>query len=94
MQSIIHADIFFFVSTIAVVILALLALVVLVYLIVILRNLKEISERAKEEGFAILDDVAGFRHFVKEKSHNVGSLFKLFSFVHSRARKKNKKDVE
>ncbi len=87
MEQLVHADIFFFVTTIAIVILSLAALIALVYLIIILRNLKDFSKRAKEEGMAVLDDVTSVRHFVKEKSHTIASLFGLFSLVHRKGRK-------
>lgn len=91
------ADIFFFVTTVAIVVLSVVALIALIYLIIILRNLKDFSRRAKEEGMAVLDDVTSVRHFVKEKSHTIASLFGLLSLVHRRGRKtkhKNEKSDE
>ena len=87
MEQLIHADVFFFVTTIAVAILSIATLIALIYLIIILRNLKEFSKRAKEEGIAVIDDVTSVRHFVRDKSHTLRSLFKLLSLVHRKGRK-------
>jgi hypothetical protein len=87
MNQLIHADVFFFVTTIAIVVLSIAVLIALIYLIIILRNLKDFSKRAKEEGMAVLDDVTSVRHFVKEKSHTLASLFGIFSLVHRKRRK-------
>ena len=67
MSSFIKADIFFFVTAIAVVALALLFAVALVYLIRILRDVKDISERVKEEASSITYDVSRFRAKIKEE---------------------------
>lgn len=91
MEQLIHADVFFFVTTIAIIILSIPVLIALIYLIVILRNLKDFSKRAKEEGIAVLDGVTSVRHFVKNKSHTIGSLLSLFSLVHRAGRKRRGK---
>jgi hypothetical protein len=97
MQQLVHADFFFFATTIVMVVLSIPTLIALIYLIIILRNLKDFSERAKEEGMAVLDGVSFVRHFVKEKQNSLASLFNLFSLVHkkkSRIKKKEEKILE
>lgn len=47
MDTLIHADIFFFITSVAVVVLTILLVVVLFYVIKILRNFKDISDTLK-----------------------------------------------
>jgi hypothetical protein len=61
MSDLLKSDIFFFVSTIAVIILTVLLIIALVYLIKILRDARYLADRAKKEGDAILDDVESLR---------------------------------
>lgn len=72
MQSLIHADVFFFVTTIAVVILAIILAVVLVYIAIILADIRELSRTIKKEGAEIIDDVHAFRDEVKEEAKYSG----------------------
>jgi len=70
MQTLIHADIFFFVTTIAVVIVAVVLAVVLVYIAIILADIRELSRTIKKEGAEIIDDVHAFRDEVKEEARH------------------------
>ncbi len=76
MTEIAKADIFFVVTTIAVVAIAVGVVVALVYVIRILRDANAVSKRARKEGEAIIDDVSVVR----------GSIVKLFTG--SRSKKK------
>jgi hypothetical protein len=66
-ESLIHADVFFFISTIALVIISVGIIIALAYGIKILRNVKEISERVKEESVEILADVKTLRHALRDE---------------------------
>ena len=66
-QDLIHANIFFFVTTIAVVIIALSAVVITVYAVRILTNMYDFSKRIKEEGSSIMDDVSELRASLREE---------------------------
>ena len=59
--SFIHADIFFFVSTIALVLIAIGIIVAFVYIIAILKNVRDITERGKAEWAEIVADSQRFR---------------------------------
>jgi amino acid permease len=61
MTDVIKADVFFFVSTISVVIIAIFVIVALVYVIRILRDAQKLSQQVREEGEAILQGVGRFR---------------------------------
>ena len=92
MQTIMKSDIFFVVTTIAVVAVAIALVVAIVYLILILKDVKSLSEKIKDEGGKIVEDVGAIRLEVKEKSKGISSsLIKLFSFVTSFG-KKDKRD--
>ncbi|MDZ4284840.1 MAG: hypothetical protein U1A28_03380, partial [Patescibacteria group bacterium] len=60
-DSLIHADAFFFTTTVAVVLVALGLLVVLFYLIRIMRDASQLARRMREEGDAIADGAGRFR---------------------------------
>jgi len=68
MQTLIHADIFFFVTTIAVVLVTLAVVIVLVYIAFILKDIRELSRTIKKEGEEIIEDVRTFRQEVKEEA--------------------------
>lgn len=61
------ADIFFFVTTAAVVILAILAVVALVYLVRILKNVFYISKLARQQSDLTVKDISDFRSSLREE---------------------------
>ncbi|MDP3735189.1 MAG: hypothetical protein Q8R39_02045 [bacterium] len=65
-DSLIHADAFFFTTTVAVVLVALGLLVVLFYLIRIMRDASQLARRMREEGDAIADGAGRFRRTVTQ----------------------------
>jgi uncharacterized protein YoxC len=85
-DSIIKADFFFVVTTVAVIIVSVFLVIGLVYVIQILRNLKSLSNKAKVEGEKILDDVK----FIRENAENSGAgmLTKIFRFINKYRKKK------
>ena len=67
MNTLIHADIFFFVTTIAVAIVAAACVVLLVYAIVWIRTLFRISKSIEDETKKVVADVEEFRSALKKK---------------------------
>jgi hypothetical protein len=65
METLVKADIFFFVTTIAVVVVSLLGVIVLVYAIRILRDVKDVSSRVRTGSELIGDDLAKVRTHMK-----------------------------
>lgn len=61
METIVKADIFFVVTTVAVVGVAVAFIVAIIYLISILRQLRGLMIRIREEGEAIADDIKAVR---------------------------------
>lgn len=84
-ESLLKSDIFFFITTLAVIAVSLVLVISLVYIIRILDDLKVLSRKAKDEGEKILDDV----RFIREGAEDNGVLFGRFlsSFFAGRAKK-------
>ncbi len=61
MDTLIHADIFFFVTTIAVVVVAVVLTVVLIYLAKILSDIKKITAQVHEETILFREDLHDLR---------------------------------
>ncbi len=77
MTELLKSDIFFVISTISTGLVTIGILVALYYFIRILRDLKFISNKLKEEGDKIIDDV----RLVREEAENAG--YKIFKFLYS-----------
>ena len=78
MDSLIKADIFFFITTIAIFVLRVLFAVLLFYAISFMRNMQKASEDIKEEIDAILVMVKNTREMVQEKGAVLGTLANTF----------------
>jgi hypothetical protein len=78
MNTLIHADIFFFVTTIAVVVVALFLTIALIYLIRVLNQIQEIGKEIKEEAVLIRGDINELRNSVKREGFRLQSIFSFF----------------
>jgi len=93
MDTLIHADIFFFVTTIAVVVIAIIFIVALIYLIVILRRIRDIAEQVREETVLFREDIHGLRESVKREGFKLKNLFNFgYSFFKRRVGKRSKNE--
>lgn len=92
METVMKADIFFVISTVAVVLVALALIVALVYIILFLRNALYVSRRVKEESDELIKDIEALRTTVKIEGfkvrHAIGFLKNIFG--KSRRRKSSK----
>lgn len=86
MTEFIKADVFFFVTTIAIVLLAVLFAVFMFYLIGIMRNVRDLSALAKDEGKNIKEDIAELRANIKRE----GLRFKHFADFMKKPHKKKR----
>ena len=95
MQSLIHADIFFFVTTVALILISICLTIALIYIIRILRNIFEVSNTVKSEGAEIISDIREISTNLREKTSGVGFgvglsfLKRLFSSLNRRRKRKN-----
>jgi len=99
--SFIHADIFFYITSVAVVILTALLIILFYYLVKIARHMEHAARRLKEEGEHIMEDVSAVRESFEEQGGRIVSVLRFVfgSFLRSkillhRNSKANKKDVK
>ena len=74
MNQLVHADIFFFISSIALVLLTIALLVVLWYLILILRDVRDIADTAKDISGKVGEDFESVRADIKRKMKTARSI--------------------
>ncbi len=90
METIAKSDIFFFITSVATIILTLFLAVLLYYLVKISRDLKYISQKAKAEADKIVEDVGNLRENIKGQGQRVKDLASFFSFVQGKTKKEKK----
>ena len=89
--SLIHADVFFFVTTIAVVFVAILLVAALIYLIMILNRIKSIAEQVRDETILFRQDIHGLRESIQKEGFRMKSLFDFgYNFFKRQVGKKSK----
>jgi hypothetical protein len=91
METLIHADIFFFITSIFVALLAIGAGAALFFVIPILKDLRYLSKVAREEGDKLAGDIDALRGAVKEEGVRVRSIFDYFLDLLIRRRKSVRK---
>jgi len=99
METLIHADIFFFITSIAVVLATLSIGVISFYVVRILRDVKDITEEARREVRHIVSDVSELREDLKEEGKGLLSKASILGNfitrkVTTRKRKKHAKETE
>ncbi len=79
MDTLIHADIFFLVTTVTIICVGLLALVALYYAIRILHDIDAVSRKARTEAEAVIVDIGEVRQKVKEQGIKVAGMLAFIS---------------
>lgn len=74
MESLIHADIFFFITTIIVIALGIILIIIFIYIAKILADIREISRIARSESEDIADDIHMIRSEVQSELRNGSSV--------------------
>lgn len=80
MDTLVKADIFFFITSIATILITLVCCIALFYAVQILRDLRYIVRRFREESDQVINDMESLRSYVKEegkKALNIGKLLQL-----------------
>jgi hypothetical protein len=92
MDTLIHADIFFFITSVAVIAFTVIMVIVLIYVIIILKDIRYISRKVRDESDVILEDVHELRANVKAQGFAVGHFYTFFKklFIKGRASRKSK----
>jgi uncharacterized protein YoxC len=88
MNDFLKQDIFFFITTIAVVILTILLAVLVAYLIKISKDVKYITNKAKDQAELISEDISNLRSNVKEHGAKLKYFASFFSDLVKKATKK------
>jgi hypothetical protein len=89
MDGLLKADIFFFLTSIAVVLITIVLLIAFYYIIKILRDIHELSELIKDEGEHIIHDIDSARNSVKRKGKSLGII--ISNIMSSKKEKKHSK---
>jgi len=92
MQGLLKSDIFFVVTTFAVVFVSVGLVVALFYIIRILKDMKTLSRKARSEGEKILDDVAEFRENTKARGEHLAKIFSFLGFIKKKKRESRNDD--
>lgn len=71
MNTLIHADIFFFITSIFIVFITIGFVVALAYIIPILKNIRYISMLVRKEGDKLAQDIEGLRSTIKEEGSKI-----------------------
>jgi len=79
MTEFLKQDIFFFVTTIAVIVLSLLMIVVMIYVWKIVSDIKYITKKARREADLIADDIADLRENIRERGFKWRYVFRFFN---------------
>lgn len=95
MENLIKADIFFFITTIAVVVFSIFGAILLFYGIKIARDIQKIAEIARRESEEIIKDIDDARGAFKQKVVSlIGILSSIGLFRQQKKRSKSKKESE
>ncbi len=95
MDTLIHADIFFFVTTIAVVVVTIALTVLIVYLVKVFRNVRRITDVVREETILLRRDIGDLRNEIRARGTRATGAFDWIERFFggnkkSRSRKKSK----
>ena len=99
MATLIHADIFFFITSIVTVVLSILLAIALFYIILILRDLRHLSGLVRKGGETLAEDMGEIRSAMIEGGTKMKSLvfdffYRLFMQRHKRKTETKKKKRE
>ncbi len=91
MDTLIQADIFFFVTTVVTIVIGVLIAVGLTYLVFVLRDLKHISHTVRTGADILADDISGLSQDIRRNGVKVKSLVDFTKKVYKRTTKAKKK---
>ncbi len=91
MDTLIHADIFFFVTTIAVVVVALTLTIVLIYLAKVLSDIKKITGQVRDETILFREDLRDLRGQVRNEGFKLRSFLDLITGFFGKRKKSRSK---
>jgi len=81
MDTLVHADIFFFITSIAITVGGILIAIILIYAILIFRDLRSISGQVKRETDLIAMDIDQAREHIKKQGAELSSIFGILKRI-------------
>lgn len=87
----IKADIFFFVTTIAIIIISICVVILSVYLYKILKDVKALSQKTKDEGERIIETIGLLREDVLERRQQLNQFLSLITAYLGNSKKPTRK---
>ena len=90
MDTLIQADIFFFITTVITIVVGILVAVTLIYLVFLLKDLKHIAHTVRTGADILADDVNDLRKEIKREGVKVKSLVNFTKKVYKRGNAKKK----
>ena len=94
MNNLIKSDVFFFITSIAVVVIAILLTILIVYLIKVSKDIRYISQKAKTEADNIIDDVSQLRTNLKQEGSKIKDLAGIFARFYNPKKTKSRKGTD
>jgi 5-bromo-4-chloroindolyl phosphate hydrolysis protein len=91
MTDFLKQDVFFFLTSILVVVITIVMVIAGYYIVKITKAINYISQKAKNESDLIAEDLSDLRENVKEQGLKVKHLASFFSSIYNRNNKKAKK---
>lgn len=91
METLLKADIFFFITAISVIILTILLIASFYYILRILKNTKEVTDKVKKGSDVLAEDLSELRQNIKEEGAKIKHFSNFFeSILNRRTRSKSK----
>jgi uncharacterized protein YoxC len=96
MSTLLQADIFFFIASVATIVVAAVFVILLIYLIKIFKNFKSVSQIIKSQTEIISKDLNAARNEIKNETWKIKSIWDLFlkSFSPNSNKKRKTKTKE
>ena len=94
MDTLIHADIFFFVTTVVVIIVGIALTVALIYLAKALSDIKEITKQVKEETILFREDIGELRGDIKKEGFRIERFMMFLKNLFKKTKTRSRKEVK
>ncbi len=91
METLLNANIFFFITTISVILLTGVLVVLLIYLAQVMRNIRDITSQVKKQGEEISKDIDELRSNLKKEGMKFKHWLDFFSKLVNKSKKKSRK---
>lgn len=92
MENIIKADIFFFISSVAVIVFTICAIIVMFYAVRILKDMKNISRKMSQESDKFINDIDSLRESVKANGTKMMTITDFFMDLFIRRQKRSREN--